>query len=547
MRTRSKQTTRMIKTATGLALVTTVGLSTSRSQAQQTTVTISESAIPSGANNMTLLDGPAKCPGGGIRTGSPMLTNTWAVYPSGAPTQSSCNNARWATSNPGDCQFLVDFQANGGDTSSGLACITTASVTPGNSGEQTYTKLVQFTAPPWGEKEDKVFDPQVSGQTRVECTAHSMFGENTCQVDSWVSSDPSDLRCRIHYGGNAFSQGSCEAFITYKAAPPPVPPPPNAGGVRQLLSAQGNPVVRFTGSLHDWSAPIPAMPDDDPKSIESLQTTIQTGGDDLRGGHNAGDNADVYLTLRSGQTLPFPNVNQGGHWNNNEVHTINLSVPGTTKVGDIASIRLHTGFGGGMGGDNWNVNQVVLQATVAALGPAPVAQAPVAPGPRPVPFEPVFRPTPAPGPEPRFGPARTEPVFGPPRPQLAQPQTPRVFAQPRPMPAYVPPPPAAAPPPPVVSAPDVITVTKARIGCLDIQTDGNLTAIVAQACNSKGSCAYKAPTESEYKRDGVQARTRSFCSQGMAIDYQCRDGRSKSVSVPGDAWTHPPAVLSCAN
>jgi len=35
-----------------------------------------------------------------------------------------------------------------------------------------------------------------------------------------------------------------------------------------------------------------------------------------------------------------------------------------------------------------------------------------------------------------------------------------------------------------------IVVTKARIGCLDIQIDGNLTAIVAGACNNKASCAY---------------------------------------------------------
>ena len=35
---------------------------------------------------------------------------------------------------------------------------------------------------------------------------------------------------------------------------------------------------------------------------------------------------------------------------------------------------------------------------------------------------------------------------------------------------------------------------KARIGCLDIQPDGNLTAVVAGACNGKGSCSFKAPT-----------------------------------------------------
>ena len=66
-----------------------------------------------------------------------------------------------------------------------------------------------------------------------------------------------------------------------------------------------------------------------------------------------------------------------------------------------------------------------------------------------------------------------------------------------------------------------ITVTKARIGCLDIQTDGNMTDIVGAACNGKWTCSYKAPTEDEYKRKGVKARTRSFCTQGMEITYQC--------------------------
>lgn len=74
-----------------------------------------------------------------------------------------------------------------------------------------------------------------------------------------------------------------------------------------------------------------------------------------------------------------------------------------------------------------------------------------------------------------------------------------------------------------------ITVTKARIGCLDIQTDGNLTALVARACNGRMSCSYKAPTEDQYRRAGVRARTRSFCTQAMEIAYHCgrqrhRDG-----------------------
>src|SRR5438445_627596 len=90
-----------------------------------------------------------------------------------------------------------------------------------------------------------------------------------------------------------------------------------------------------------------------------------------------------------------------------------------------------------------------------------------------------------------------------------------------------------------------ITVTKARIGCLDIQTEGNLTGLVGRACNDRASCTYKAPTEDQYRRAGVQARTRTFCTQAMEITYQCGHNDFQTVLVPGDAWSHPPAQLIC--
>jgi pimeloyl-ACP methyl ester carboxylesterase len=92
---------------------------------------------------------------------------------------------------------------------------------------------------------------------------------------------------------------------------------------------------------------------------------------------------------------------------------------------------------------------------------------------------------------------------------------------------------------------DPITVTNARIGCLDIQEAGNLTALVANACNNRGSCSYKAPTPDEYRRAGVEAATRTFCTQGMEITYRCGQNDEQTVTVDGDAWDHPPAQLVC--
>lgn len=91
-----------------------------------------------------------------------------------------------------------------------------------------------------------------------------------------------------------------------------------------------------------------------------------------------------------------------------------------------------------------------------------------------------------------------------------------------------------------------IKVTKARIGCLDLQTAGNLTDMVGNACNTKEACTFKAPTPREYQAAGIKARTRPMCTQAMEIVYHCGKNDFHTVTVPGDAWNQPPAQLSCA-
>ena len=91
-----------------------------------------------------------------------------------------------------------------------------------------------------------------------------------------------------------------------------------------------------------------------------------------------------------------------------------------------------------------------------------------------------------------------------------------------------------------------IHVDQARIGCLDIQKSGNLTAMVGSACNNRNYCEFKAPTPDQYQRAGVQAQTRTFCTQGMEIIYHCLNpSTAQQIEVPGDAWNNPPAELLC--
>jgi hypothetical protein len=90
-----------------------------------------------------------------------------------------------------------------------------------------------------------------------------------------------------------------------------------------------------------------------------------------------------------------------------------------------------------------------------------------------------------------------------------------------------------------------IKVTKARIGCLDIQLDANITDVVGRACNTRESCSFKAPEPSKPGYPTNNVRTRSFCTQGMEIVYLCNNTESHTVMVAGDAWNHPAAELTC--
>jgi hypothetical protein len=135
---------------------------------------------------------------------------------------------------------------------------------------------------------------------------------------------------------------------------------------RTWFTATGSPLVRFTGSMHDFSRPVAAPPADGSAVIQQLMVLITTGGDNLNGGNGPNDNADAIITLKSGRTIPIRNINSGRGWGNNEFHTANLNLPPGIRGSDIASLTIHTNFNG----DNWNVNRLVLMAAVTP-GPAP--------------------------------------------------------------------------------------------------------------------------------------------------------------------------------
>jgi hypothetical protein len=92
---------------------------------------------------------------------------------------------------------------------------------------------------------------------------------------------------------------------------------------------------------------------------------VKTGGDDLRGGN---DNLNVHVVLKNGTRETHANVNNRGRWINNYCETVTLKLRTPVKLEDIACLELQTTFGGGIGGDNWNMDAVRIMAIVGGRG-----------------------------------------------------------------------------------------------------------------------------------------------------------------------------------
>ena len=133
--------------------------------------------------------------------------------------------------------------------------------------------------------------------------------------------------------------------------------------VHRWLDVSDGPLLRFTGSHHDKT--ISVKPQDLGAHVNQLELILSTGNDDLHGGSNPNDNCDVTILLSGGGTISLKNVNQGQRWKGWTDHPVDIPIPAPGLVGgDVTGITVHTGFGGGSSGDNWNLQRVQLIATL---------------------------------------------------------------------------------------------------------------------------------------------------------------------------------------
>jgi hypothetical protein len=127
---------------------------------------------------------------------------------------------------------------------------------------------------------------------------------------------------------------------------------------KELLWRSGTPVYRFTGSAQTLNFPLTVMETADGK-IRELLLEISTGGDDLRGGN---DNVNLTIVFKDGTKQLVNNLNKGTTWGGGSNKEFTVALTRYVPVTDIKSIVLTTTFGGGMGGDNWNMDRLRICA-----------------------------------------------------------------------------------------------------------------------------------------------------------------------------------------
>ena len=99
----------------------------------------------------------------------------------------------------------------------------------------------------------------------------------------------------------------------------------------------------------------------DPASAQEnrvvLRFTAATGNDDLRGG---GDNLYAVVTIGGRETRHLLNQ-RPMRWADHTSHVTNVLLPSNFRLADLSGIRLETSFRGGIDGDNWNMDSMLVQ------------------------------------------------------------------------------------------------------------------------------------------------------------------------------------------
>jgi hypothetical protein len=134
------------------------------------------------------------------------------------------------------------------------------------------------------------------------------------------------------------------------------------GNGATLLSASGRPLMRFTGEsrrfMTDISCANPSATTPVDPAVSQLEVTIRTGADDLRGGN---DNAYIFAILRDRSRIEAP-FNDRARLADRSSRTAILTLPPGISMSQIQRFGVRATLGGGLGGDNWNIDALTVRA-----------------------------------------------------------------------------------------------------------------------------------------------------------------------------------------
>lgn len=91
-----------------------------------------------------------------------------------------------------------------------------------------------------------------------------------------------------------------------------------------------------------------------------LRFTVMTGSDDLRGGR---DNVRATIIVDGAPSQTWMLNQRAMRWADRTTHQTTVPLPRGIRIGQVRSAILRTTFRGGIDGDNWNMDSVVVEFT----------------------------------------------------------------------------------------------------------------------------------------------------------------------------------------
>ena len=246
-----------------------------------------------------------------------------------------------------------------------------------SNGWSRHDKWAELTVNPFGARNTEFFNWGLQGSGgdgSRNCARRSTpaspclsASSRTVAASGTIRSSRSDTTratTRETSGPTRSSCGSSSTTPTHRARSAPWHPIGNAQVYYLVDAPQSSWRTYFVDAKYDrlvpptFAAPPPVVNDG---LVREVRLAILTGGDDLRGGN---DNVDATLHFRNLPARTWPNINGSRRWIDNYQQTVSLSLSQAMRPEDILGVTLTTNFGGGIGGDNWNVNRLEMSAVV---------------------------------------------------------------------------------------------------------------------------------------------------------------------------------------